>query len=202
MQHVDTVRKIYRDFAAGDAAAILATFADDVEFRLAEGHPYRGSGGAWTGKEAIATQLLRGGRARVGGLDDRRREDDRGRRGRRRRRPLHRSIQTYPAAHGRAGVPRLAFSRRQGRELSPVPRHGPTPGCDGAAQRGGVTGAQPRCATVPACRRRAWRAARAESVGRRSSSTRRGRLSTLADRRARQSSPRAACGSSACPACS
>jgi ketosteroid isomerase-like protein len=58
MQHVDTVRKIYRDFAAGDAAAILATFADDVEFRLAEGHPYRGSGGAWTGKEAIATSFF------------------------------------------------------------------------------------------------------------------------------------------------
>jgi len=58
MQHVDTVRKIYRDFAAGDAAAILATFADDVEFRLAEGHPYRGSGGAWTGKEAIATHFF------------------------------------------------------------------------------------------------------------------------------------------------
>ena len=58
MQHVDTVRKIYRDFAAGDAAAILATFADDVEFRLAEGHPYRGSGGAWTGKEAIATNFF------------------------------------------------------------------------------------------------------------------------------------------------
>lgn len=58
MKHVDTVRKIYRDFAAGDAAAILATFADDVEFRLAEGHPYRGSGGAWTGKEAIATSFF------------------------------------------------------------------------------------------------------------------------------------------------
>ena len=58
MQHVDTVRKIYRDFAAGDAASILATFADDVEFRLAEGHPYRGSGGGWTGKAAIATSFF------------------------------------------------------------------------------------------------------------------------------------------------
>jgi ketosteroid isomerase-like protein len=58
MKHVDTVRKIYRDFAAGDAAAILATFADDVEFRLAEGHPYRGAGGAWTGKAAVATSFF------------------------------------------------------------------------------------------------------------------------------------------------
>jgi ketosteroid isomerase-like protein len=58
MNQVDIVRKIYRDFAAGDAAAILAVFADDVEFRLAEGHPYRGSGGAWVGKEAIATKFF------------------------------------------------------------------------------------------------------------------------------------------------
>ena len=58
MKQVDTVRKIYRDFAAGDAAAILAVFADDVEFRLAEGHPYRGSDGAWIGKDAIATRFF------------------------------------------------------------------------------------------------------------------------------------------------
>jgi ketosteroid isomerase-like protein len=53
MSEVDIVRKIYRDFAAGDAAAILAVFADDVEFRLAEGHPYRGSAHAWRGKDAV-----------------------------------------------------------------------------------------------------------------------------------------------------
>ena len=32
MKHVDAVRKIYRDFAAGDAPAILGMFADDIEF--------------------------------------------------------------------------------------------------------------------------------------------------------------------------
>jgi len=58
MKPVDIVRKIYRDFAAGDAAAILAVFADDVEFRLAEGHPYRGSDRAWVGKDAIATKFF------------------------------------------------------------------------------------------------------------------------------------------------
>jgi len=58
MKQLDVVRKIYRDFAAGDGAAILAAFADDVEFRLAEGHPYRGSAGAWTGKQAIAQNFL------------------------------------------------------------------------------------------------------------------------------------------------
>jgi len=58
MSDLDTVRKIYRDFSAGDAAAILAVFADDVEFRLAESHPYRGSAGAWRGKNEIAKSFF------------------------------------------------------------------------------------------------------------------------------------------------
>ena len=58
MRQLDVVRKIYRDFAAGDAAAILAVFGDDVEFRLAESHPYRGSAGAWHGKDAIAESFF------------------------------------------------------------------------------------------------------------------------------------------------
>src|SRR5262245_31406541 len=58
MKHADTVRKIYRDFAAGNAAAILDVFAEDVEFRLAEHHPYRGSKGAWRGKQAIANEFF------------------------------------------------------------------------------------------------------------------------------------------------
>ena len=58
MTHIDTLRKIYRDFAAGDAAAILEVFADDIEFRLAEHHPYRGSAGAWRGKQAIAQEFF------------------------------------------------------------------------------------------------------------------------------------------------
>jgi hypothetical protein len=57
MRHEATVRKIYRDFAAGDAAAILAVFEDDVEFRLAESHPYRNDG-ALIGKDAIATKFF------------------------------------------------------------------------------------------------------------------------------------------------
>jgi ketosteroid isomerase-like protein len=58
MTPIDTVRKICRDFAAGDAAAILAVFADDIEFRLAENHPYRGSAGAWRGKQTIAENFF------------------------------------------------------------------------------------------------------------------------------------------------
>ena len=58
MKNIDTVRKIYRDFAAGDAAAILGVFADDIEFRLAEHHPYRSSAGAWRGKQQIAQEFF------------------------------------------------------------------------------------------------------------------------------------------------
>jgi hypothetical protein len=58
MTQIDTVRKIYRDFAGGNAAAILDVFADDVEFRLAEHHPYRGSARAWRGKQQIAQEFF------------------------------------------------------------------------------------------------------------------------------------------------
>jgi ketosteroid isomerase-like protein len=58
MKPIDVVRKIYRDFAAGDAAAILDAFTDDVEFKLAEHHPYRGSAGAWHGKQAVAESFF------------------------------------------------------------------------------------------------------------------------------------------------
>ena len=58
MSELTIVRKVYRDFAEGDAAAILAVFDDDVEFRLAESHPYRGSAGAWRGKDAIAKSFF------------------------------------------------------------------------------------------------------------------------------------------------
>jgi uncharacterized protein len=58
MKPIDVIRKIYRDFAAGDAAAILATFADDIEFKLAEHHPYRGTAAAWRGKQAVAQSFF------------------------------------------------------------------------------------------------------------------------------------------------
>jgi ketosteroid isomerase-like protein len=58
MSHVSLIRKVYDDFAAGNAVAILAVFDDDVEFRLAEGHPYRGNGGPWIGKDEIAQKFF------------------------------------------------------------------------------------------------------------------------------------------------
>jgi ketosteroid isomerase-like protein len=58
MEHIDLVKTIYRDFAAGDASAILEAFAENVEFQLAEGHPYRGSRAAWLGKDAVAKEFF------------------------------------------------------------------------------------------------------------------------------------------------
>ncbi len=58
MSHAKLIRKLYDDFAAGNAAAILAVFDDHVEFRLAEGHPYRGAAGAWIGKDEIAQKFF------------------------------------------------------------------------------------------------------------------------------------------------
>ena len=73
MKHSDAVRKIYRDFAAGDAAAILAAFADDIEFKLTEHHPYRGPAGRLARQASDRGALLRRRRAGMGRLDDRRR---------------------------------------------------------------------------------------------------------------------------------
>jgi uncharacterized protein len=58
MSKLDTVRHIYERFAQGDAPAILATFEDDIEFRLAEGHPYSPDGEAWIGGDAITKHFF------------------------------------------------------------------------------------------------------------------------------------------------
>jgi hypothetical protein len=45
MNNVQTIEHVYEWFSAGNAPAILATFDPHVEFRLAQGHPYRGDDG-------------------------------------------------------------------------------------------------------------------------------------------------------------
>jgi ketosteroid isomerase-like protein len=55
---VDLVRDIYERFSRGDAPGILASFDDDIEFRLAEGHPYQPSGQPWRGKEAVTKHFF------------------------------------------------------------------------------------------------------------------------------------------------
>ena len=55
---IGTIRHIYDRFAKGDAEAILATFEKDIEFRLAEGHPYNSDGKSWVGGDAITKNFF------------------------------------------------------------------------------------------------------------------------------------------------
>jgi ketosteroid isomerase-like protein len=58
MTHIDTVHKVYRDFAAGNAPGVLDAFVDDIEFKLAESHPYRGTKRPLRGKQAVAADFF------------------------------------------------------------------------------------------------------------------------------------------------
>jgi uncharacterized protein len=58
MSKLETIRHIYDWFGKGDAEAILATFDKDIEFRLAEGHPYSPDGQPWVGRDAITKNFF------------------------------------------------------------------------------------------------------------------------------------------------
>ena len=53
MSNADLIKHVYDKFMQGDAQSVLAAFDDDIEFRLSERHPYRSSGQAWKGKDAV-----------------------------------------------------------------------------------------------------------------------------------------------------
>jgi uncharacterized protein len=56
--NVALVKDVYEKFSHGDVASILARFEPDVEFRLAEGHPYQPSGQPWFGKDAVTQHFF------------------------------------------------------------------------------------------------------------------------------------------------
>ena len=58
MSNAEIVKTVYEKFRQGDVAGILEKFDAAIEFRLAEGHPYRPSGRAWTGKETITDEFF------------------------------------------------------------------------------------------------------------------------------------------------
>jgi len=58
MNNVQTVEQVYEWFSVGNAQAILSTFDPAVEFRLAQGHPYRGDEGAWSGPDAVVSHFF------------------------------------------------------------------------------------------------------------------------------------------------
>jgi hypothetical protein len=63
MSHVPFLKELYAKFAAGDIPAVLAMFADDIEWRQAESNPYRPSGEPWHGPQAVLESLF----VRLGG---------------------------------------------------------------------------------------------------------------------------------------
>jgi uncharacterized protein len=63
MSSIQIVQDVYRAFGRGDIPAVLAAFDRDVEWRLAEGHPYAPEGRPWIGPEAIRQHFF----ARAGG---------------------------------------------------------------------------------------------------------------------------------------
>ena len=62
MTNSETVKYVYDKFAKGDVPALLATFDSNIEFRLAEGHPYSPEGRPWIGGEAITRNFFAKGR--------------------------------------------------------------------------------------------------------------------------------------------
>lgn len=58
MTNAETVKHVYRSLMQGDVPSILATFDPNIEFRLAEGHPYEPDGKPWVGIEAVTTNFF------------------------------------------------------------------------------------------------------------------------------------------------
>ena len=58
MNNSEIVKHIYDKLAQGDAAAILSTFDQNIQFRLAEGHPYSPDNQTWHGPEAVTRNFF------------------------------------------------------------------------------------------------------------------------------------------------
>jgi uncharacterized protein len=55
MSHVDNVKRVCAGFAAGDIKAVVATFADDIEWTEAAGYPYART---FVGADAIVANVF------------------------------------------------------------------------------------------------------------------------------------------------
>ena len=58
MKNGEIVKHIYDRFAQEDAASVLSTFDQNIEFRLAEGHPYSLDNKPWYGPEAVTRNFF------------------------------------------------------------------------------------------------------------------------------------------------
>lgn len=58
MGNVETLRGGYEAFGHGDVPGVLAIFDPDIEWREAEGNPYKPDGKPWIGGDAIVQHLF------------------------------------------------------------------------------------------------------------------------------------------------
>jgi uncharacterized protein len=58
MSNLEIVRGLYQSFGAGDVPAVLAGMSPDIEWREAEGHPYKMDGQPFVGPDAVLQDLF------------------------------------------------------------------------------------------------------------------------------------------------
>jgi uncharacterized protein len=58
MSNIQHAKDIYAAFGRGDIPAVLAAFDPQIEWREAEGHPYKPDGAPWVGPQAILEGLF------------------------------------------------------------------------------------------------------------------------------------------------
>ena len=58
MSNVQTVRDVYERLGRGDIPSLVSTFDPEIEWRLAEGHPYQPAGESWSGPDAVVRKFF------------------------------------------------------------------------------------------------------------------------------------------------
>jgi len=58
MSNVQFAKDVYAAFGRGDIPAVLAGFHPGIEWREAEGNPYKPDGAAWVGPQAVLEKLF------------------------------------------------------------------------------------------------------------------------------------------------
>jgi uncharacterized protein len=58
MSSAQAVKDVYDKLGRRDIPGVLASFDPAIEFRLAEGHPYRPDGAPWSGPEEVAQNFF------------------------------------------------------------------------------------------------------------------------------------------------
>ena len=58
MDNVRLLKSVYEAFGRGDIPSVLAAMSPDIRWYQAEGNPYRPSGEAWVGPDAVLNNLF------------------------------------------------------------------------------------------------------------------------------------------------